>query len=261
MSAILPGAHSGTAVSIRPLESHADLHACADLQRATWGESYREVVPPSVLKIASRVGGLTAGAFDNHGMLLGFVFGITGVERGAIVHWSHMLAVLPAARNHGIGRRLKEYQRATLARLGAVTIYWTFDPLVARNAHLNVNILGVRATEYVENMYGESSSPLHRGIGTDRLIVAWPVKDTDVAARKKHVARSAQDGGTAGFRIEIPADIEKLQETDMKAAIAWRSKSRAAFQRAFASGLAVQSFLAEPQNQHGYYLLGEHGAS
>jgi predicted GNAT superfamily acetyltransferase len=243
-------------VVIRPLASLEDLKACVELQRRTWGDAFGEVVPPSLIKVAARVGGVAAGAFDESGALVGFVFGITGVEDGAVVHWSHMLGVLPRAQNKGVGQRLKEYQRAAVAKLGATRIYWTFDPLVARNAHLNINKLGVRATSYVENMYGEGTSPLHRGIGTDRLIVAWPVSDADVAARRSEVARSTQAGAQPTRRVEIPADVETMQRTDLAGAKAWRERVRAELQDAFAAGLEIQGFHIDAANGRAHYILG-----
>src|SRR3954453_23974488 len=169
-------------IDIRPLRTLDELRACVSLQRETWGNEFTDVVPTSILKVSQRVGGVAAGAFDDENALLGFVYGLTGVERGRIVHWSDMLAVRPEARNIGLGRRLKEYQRQFVRELGASVIYWTFDPLVARNAHLNFNRLGVRLTEYVEDMYGVTDSVLHGGMATDRLVVAWPTRDDEIDA-------------------------------------------------------------------------------
>lgn len=235
---------------IRALETQEELQACVDLQGRTWGEDFAEVVPPSILKIASRLGGVVAGAFVDEA-LAGFVFGLTGVEHGTVVHWSHMLAVVPAARNHGIGRRLKEFQRAAVARVGAKVIYWTFDPLVARNAHLNVNVLGVRVTEYVEDMYGESNSPMHRGIGTDRFIVAWPVSDADLAARREEMAQGASDREIVC--VDIPPNIESLQASDMRSARAWRDRSRRELREALSKGYRVQGFRAG--EERAFYML------
>lgn len=161
-----------------------------------------------------------------------------------------MLAVLPEARNHGIGRRLKEFQRAEVAKIGGSVIYWTFDPLVARNAHLNLNILGVRVTEYVPDMYGESTSPMHRGIGTDRFVVAWPVGDDDLERRRQEIAgaRAAQ-----AMRVEIPANIERLQTSDMTAARAWRERTRRELRDALATGHVVQGLSVE--GDRAFYLL------
>jgi len=252
-NALLRGSGRKTTVDIRPLASQADLRACVALQRRTWGEDFADVVPGSILKIAARLGGIVAGAFDRGGTLLGFVFGITGVEHGGIVHWSHMLGVTPEAQNQGIGRGLKEFQRLAVAKVGAKTIYWTFDPLVARNAHLNINVLGVRATDYVQDMYGDSTSPLHRGIGTDRLIVAWPVDDASVEARRREIA--SQTEGRETIRIEIPGDIAAMQLSDMAGARDWRERTRAAFQKALAQGYVIQGFRVDADAENCYYLL------
>lgn len=251
--------HRQLAVDIRPLTRQEDYHACVALQRRTWGDSFGDVVPPTILQISQRLGGVATGAFDDRGTLIGFVFGVTGVENGAIVHWSDMLAVAPDAQNLGVGRRLKEYQRASVAKVGAKVIYWTFDPLVARNAHLNVNILGVRVTEYVEDMYGNSQSPVHRGIGTDRLVVAWPVDDQELAARRDDISRltrQAQSTHSESMRtIEVPLRIDQLQSSDMPAAQKWRGATREAFLSAMTRGYAVNGFYVDEGADRGYYVL------
>src|SRR5690606_28979184 len=126
------------------------------------------------------------------------VFGLTGLEHGRLVHWSHMLAVRPEWRDLGVGTRLKAYQREAVARLGVEVIYWSFDPLMARNAHLNLNRLGARVAEYVEDMYGATGSTLHAGLGTDRLVVVWPA----LGAWPGSVA--ALGGGAVGESVAGP---------------------------------------------------------
>src|SRR5262245_8103331 len=159
-------------IDLRPLTSEADFAACVELQPATWGRQFAEVVPGTVLRVAKEGGGVRAGRFEPGGRLLGFVFGLTGVYHGRLVHWSHMLGVAPEARDSGLGTRLKLYQREVLLPLGVESVLWTFDPLEGRNAHLNLNRLGAEVVEYVEDMYaGEMGSELAHGIGTDRLIV------------------------------------------------------------------------------------------
>lgn len=262
-------------IDIHPLETLHELRACVELQRETWGANFTDVVPASILKVSQRVGGVAAGAFDASGRLLGFVYGLTGVENGRIVHWSDMLAVRPEARNLRLGRRLKEYQRRIVQQLGAVVIYWTYDPLVARNAHLNFNVFGVRAAEYVQDMYGDTDSPLHSGIGTDRFIVAWPVADDEVTQRLaethaaganttllqapilnagNHAPDANQRIGDC-VRVEVPADINTMQESDRDQAIAWRHSTRAAFRRALDAGLSVRGFVIDDCAHRGYYLL------
>lgn len=163
-----------TDLVVRRLSTHEEFEACVTLQRQIWGDDYNDRVPAAILKISQRVGGITAGAFDASGRLAGFVYGLTGVERGRLVHWSHMLAVHEDFRNRGVGRRLKEFQRAEVRGAGVEVIYWTYDPLMARNAHFNLNRLGARVVEYVPDMYASTGSPLHIS-GTDRFVVAWSV--------------------------------------------------------------------------------------
>src|SRR5439155_9004142 len=159
------------AVCLRLLSSVDDCRACVELQRDVWGWDQADIVPATLLHVVDYVGGLVAGAFDPNSILLGFVFGITGIRDGEIVHWSHMLGVREAARNMGVGRMLKEYQRRVLAERGVARIYWTFDPLQAKNAYFNLNRLGAHVVEYVPDMYGVTGSPLHLGLATDRLVV------------------------------------------------------------------------------------------
>ena len=236
-------------LQVRPLRSHEDLRACVALQKEVWGEHFSEVVPAAILKVSQRVGGVAAGAFDAAGGLLGFVFGITGPDpEGRLVHWSDMLAVRPGSRNLGIGRMLKGYQREVLEAQGVGEILWTFDPLVARNAHLNLMRLGARVVEYVPDMYGSTGSPLHQGLGTDRFIVSWLIGD---AARTPPFPRCPEDtppplvnpvaagppetldlaparAGAPFLRVQIPADIEAVQRTSPDLASAWRLNTRMA---------------------------------
>jgi predicted GNAT superfamily acetyltransferase len=263
---------------IRPLRTQQELQACVDLQYETWGRDFKDAVPASILMVSQLVGSVAAGAFDEEDRLIGFVFGITGVENGEIVHWSDMLAVRELARNTGIGRDLKEYQRRAVAAVGGKVIYWTFDPLVARNAHLNFNVFGVRVGKYVRDMYGaHTGSELHRGIGTDRLIVAWPVDDAELAARRAEIAACSEDRrsleapvigdpesadtGTVTIgdraRIAAPADIVVLQQNAPAAAARWRASTRSAFERCFAAGLQVHGFQTDRSSHRGFYLLGK----
>ena len=223
-------------VTIRDLNSHEDYAACVALQRETWGQHFNDTVPASILLVSQKLGGVAAGAFDAGGRMLGFVYGMTGVEDGRIVHWSDMLAVRADAQNAGIGRRLKEYQRKAVAAVGGELIYWTFDPLVARNAYLNFTVFGVRGVEYVRDMYGvNTGSDLHRGIGTDRLIVAWPVRDADLRARRREIAGAAASPAKQ-ILVEVPPDIAALMQTNPERALQWRVSSRAGIEAAFAAG-------------------------
>lgn len=214
-------------IEIRDLASDADYAACIDIQRETWGVRFSDVVPANLLRVAQKVGGLAAGAFEQD-RLIGFVFGLSGVMAGEVVHWSDLLAVRAAERGRGIGELLKRYQRQALLARGIERVLWSFDPLDAKNAHINFNRLGVFAREYVIDMYGETDSPLHAGIGTDRLIAVWQLDSERVQSRL--AGRAPMDAGMpAQVKVEIPADIHALKRADPELAREWRARTRALF--------------------------------
>jgi predicted GNAT superfamily acetyltransferase len=261
---------SPSPVTIRDLSTPADYAAAERLQRDTWGLEFTECVPATILMISQKVGGVAAGAFsdDDPEAMLGFVFGLSGIRDGHLAHWSHMLAVTDAAQGLGLGRRLKLYQRDRLLALGIRLCYWTYDPLVARNAHLNINRLGARPTEYVPDMYGaDTKSELHSGLGTDRFIVTW-----DVAAPETERALAGEIGDTTAWlaapvvggsppphherlRIEVPEDIQDVKRNDPAAATHWRQSTQTAFLACFRLGYRVTGFQRDPATGRCYYLL------
>ena len=224
---------------IRDLATAQEYAACVQLQRETWGAHFTEAVPATILRIAQKLGGIAAGAFEDN-QLVGFVFGITGLYDGRIAHWSDMLAVRASHRNRGIGEQLKRYQREAMLARGIDRIYWTFDPLDAKNAHINFNRLGIYAREYVVDMYGETASPLHQGIGTDRLIAIWDLR------------REPRQDVVAEQEIEIPADIHALNRDHPAQARAWRDRTRAQFLE-YLPDYVVAGFVR--RGEAGYYAL------
>ena len=170
-----PALWNSDEITIRPVETRVEYEGCVELQRETWGRSFSDIVPVSMMTIAVKMGGICLGAFDSGGDMLGFVFGVTGPRDGELAHWSHMLAVREECRNEGVGSQLKLAQKKVLETRGVDTLYWTFDPLVARNAHFNINRLGASVAEFIPDMYGASNSDLHR-LGTDRFIARWSPK-------------------------------------------------------------------------------------
>jgi predicted GNAT superfamily acetyltransferase len=243
------------AISIRNLKTQAELHACVDLQRETWGAQFTEVVPIAILQVVQYIGGVAAGAFTAKDELVGFVFGISGVEQSAHgvvpVHWSDMLAVRKEFRNQGIGERLKRFQRDALLSRAVEKVYWTFDPLDAKNAYVNFARLGIIAREYRDDMYGETDSPLHQGIGTDRLIAVWPIASARVEQRLSGVRRLPNSASVV--RIDVPTDIHEINAREPGVARAWRERTREAFHTWLGQEYVVVDFVREAT--HGSYLL------
>src|SRR2546421_9835700 len=141
-------------VTIRDVETTAELHAVEDLQREVWGIPDVDVVPLTHLVAAKTAGGVLAGAFDDK-VLVGFVYGFAAIEHGETTHHSHMLAVRPSHRGAHIGERLKLAQRERVLAQGIKTVSWTFDPLRSKNAHLNFRKLGVTCDRYFVDFYGD----------------------------------------------------------------------------------------------------------
>ena len=267
----------GHLVTCRPFASLEDADACVVMQRDVWGEDF-DRVPATLVQAMLHIGGVAIGAFDdNDGTLLGFVFGLPGTWQGELIHWSHMLAVRESARNLGIGRRLKELQRAELARRGIARMMWTFDPLQARNAHLNLNRLGVHVVEYVENMYGVTRSPLHHGLATDRLIVSC----STASERGEDRASIEQSNGKLGgehpiltpfprsgdailddaarrpssFLVEIPNDFLEAARASPSAAATWRAATRRHLVDALRGGYRVSGLVRDRVAARAFYAM------
>ena len=156
-----------------------------------WGRD-GELVPASVLLVSAKRGGILIGALDGS-RLVGFVWSMPGVRDGAPTHWSHMLGVLPDVRGRGVGRDLKLAQRDRALAAGVDLIEWTFDPLQAANAHLNIATLGGTSSTYLVDAYGQMVGPLHlrhADGSTGRRVV-----DSSSARRAPHCAR---EGCAAG---------------------------------------------------------------
>jgi predicted GNAT superfamily acetyltransferase len=252
-------------VHIRDFASHADRAACVALQELTWGAGFTEKIPAAMLLVAAKTGGVVAGAFDDDGRLMGFVFGVTGIRNGKLIHWSDMLAVHPAAQGQHLGERLKAYQRDACRRLGVETIYWTFDPLVARNAHLNLNRMRARVDEFVPSMYGDATnSPLQGDMPTDRFVIAWAVDpareaipldalppDLPLVVTTDADEAPLVDAQAVGVRV--PRDITALAAQDITQARRWRFATRRAFSHYLPLGYQIRGFVADAAG--GTYLL------
>ena len=288
---------------IRALRSLDDCRAVVSIQEEVWGRD-GETVPASVLFVSAKRGGILLGAsmpsreyFSEKSTprfaltpLAGFVWSMPGVrDDGKRTHWSHMLGVLPAYRQHRLGERLKWAQRERALEQGAELIEWTFDPLQAANAHFNLQVLGGLGASYGVDIYGALAGPLHRGTPTDRLIVEWRIDAPHVHRRydARHSsggsrlmgARSAdilnaraaigvveRDGWTQvggvipahderRFLLPIPPRFLEMQQQATDRALAWRLAVREVMTDAFAKGYRAVDFFLNREQGGGSYLF------
>ncbi len=272
-------------ITFKQLKALEDLNPCEDLQEVVWKFSKSDIIPPRFMRVLCKHGGFAMGAFDNDTMI-GFVFGVPAIHYGRPSQHSHMLAVLPGYRNHNIGYKLKLAQREEALSRNIDLITWAFDPLQSRNAHLNINKLGVIACSYDINLYGESSSSkLHSGLGTDRLLAEWwLVSDKVKTIIDGHTHDAVKKTPTKGLNInrterdeqgllvpeepnlsltddvlllEIPDDIDKMKVSNIEAAHRWRELIQKAFLHYFNAGYYVNSLQVEREGstRRTYYVL------
>jgi predicted GNAT superfamily acetyltransferase len=172
-----------SALTIRPAREARDFQACVDLQRVVWGLSDLEITSAIQLVATTHAGGLLLVAEDGAGELVGFSYAFAALTGGEGHLHSDMLAVRPELRGRGLGARLKWAQREEALRRGVRLVTWTFDPMQARNARLNLRRLGALATEVRRDFYGATTSALHHGLPTDRLLVRWELESPRVRRR------------------------------------------------------------------------------
>jgi predicted GNAT superfamily acetyltransferase len=165
------------------------------------------------------------------GEIVGFVLGFVGAGPDGIHLHSHMLAVNPGRQARGIGRALKLAQRAWALDRGLETMRWTFDPLIARNAHFNLNVLGAVADRFHRHYYGDMADRINRGEQTDRLEVVWHLSPDRASA-----------AGQVVDRVKIPPDHVSLRRDDPAAAADWRARVADRLEEALAGGLAIGGF-------------------
>ena len=165
-----------TAIDIRPLTQIDEFADAVRLQQEIWGFEDIELLPRRLFVVASKIGGQVLGAYDQAKMVA-FSLCIPGLKPGGKLYLhSHMLGVLSPYRNTGLGRRMKLQQRDYGLANGIDLIEWTFDPLEIKNAFFNIERLGTIARRYVYNQYGTTSSHLHGGLPTDRLVAEWWIR-------------------------------------------------------------------------------------
>jgi predicted GNAT superfamily acetyltransferase len=272
---------------IHLIETPEEMTAVEQLQRQVWAAPDIEIVPKDILLAAVHNGGFAFGAFAGAD-LVGVTFGFPGIystpDGPRLKHHSHLLAVHPDWASQGIGFALKRAQWQMVRKQGLDRITWTYDPLLSRNAHLNIARLGAVCSTYLPSEYGEMHDDLNAGLPSDRFQVDWWINTERV---KRHLSRRSRPALTiAHYRlaeaaflearfepasaaprppravpaltghlqlIEIPVDFLALKAADLPLARAWRMYTRAVFEQAFATGYLVTDFVHDQDRS--FYVL------
>jgi predicted GNAT superfamily acetyltransferase len=254
-------------VAVRDLIKYDEFLQVREVQQQIWGFTQSEGLYPPMLKTAAENGGTIIGAFDG-GKLIGFLFGFVGLHTDRHLKLcSQTMGILPEYRNKGVAATLKWAQRERVLANEIDLITWTYDPLEAPNARLNLHTLGGVAHVYKQNIYGENFGALGKGLPTDRFLVEWWIATERVQQRHDRAAVdpigvdspivNACSGGTGDrhitsidlnldapiVRVEIPNDLQAIKQSNMALAQDWRLKTRELFEAYFARGYEVIDFV------------------
>lgn len=225
------------------------MKVCVDLQQSIWGYSPIDIVPDQVFIVARKTGGQVMTGYDGD-RPVGFALAFAAMRDGLTYLHSHMVGVVDEYQNRGVGRLLKLAQRDEALRRGINLIEWTFDPLQLKNAHFNIERLGAIVRHYIPNLYGRTSSPLHAGLPTDRLVAEWWIRSRRVedvlGGRLPMISGDCE-------RIAIPANIREICRNEPQRAETIQSKVREQFSAHLANGRAAVGF--EINETEGTYLL------
>jgi predicted GNAT superfamily acetyltransferase len=244
---------SGTAKEletyVRPLQRVEEMRLGVDLQKRIWNYAEIDTVPDQMFIVARESGGQVLGAFAGE-TCVGFALAFAGLHGTIPYLHSHMVGVVPDYQDRGVGRLLKIAQREDALARGIELIEWTFDPLQLKNAHFNLARLGAIVRRYLPNFYGRTTSPLHAGLPTDRLVAEWWLRSSRVAAilegkKEKRSPKSSQ--------ISIPAEIRDICSKNPLEAEEIQTRVREQFQEHISNGLVAVGF--EFDGHQGSYVL------
>jgi predicted GNAT superfamily acetyltransferase len=258
-------------IKIRPINTLTDLRRCHEIQRATWGFTDLMVFPYTQLISAAHNGGTLLGAYEGPS-LVGFVYGYLGMSGTKLYLFSQRMGVLPNYQSKGIGMKLKLAQRDNMLRQGIDLMVWTYDPLLGKNASLNIEKLGGIVRHYARDIYGAVSNPLQVGLSTDRFLLEWELMSDRVRERirsKKPRPRAEEwlreekynfvnyvtwesnlprpiasdlEMDEEVLLVQIPHDLNLIKKMDLGLARGWRESTRDIFETYFRRGYVLTSF-------------------
>lgn len=264
-------------IVIRDLVNYEDLRRVEVLEKEVWQLSDQDMLPITMIIASKEAGSIWLGAFEGDA-LVGFAFGLLGRENGNSMVHSHMLAVRESHRDHDLGYRLKLAQRDRALAMGIRLMTWTFDPLQSKNAHFNYAKLGVVSDKYKVDFYGPGTSSVLFRNSTDRLWVQWRMSSKRVQRRlqgkdsraeildvlpnleplvqfdpsgRPGRADLAEALGRQRVCIEIPSDINSVEQKDAGLAKEWRDATRWAFTESVNAGFVVTEFCRTIRGKQG----------
>jgi predicted GNAT superfamily acetyltransferase len=222
-------------IQVRELKSLQDQDSGRKIFDLTWAMDAGTEITPNLLQAMVHSGAYLSGAFIEN-KIVGAAFAFPATNNGLHLH-SHMTAVLDEHRDKGVGYALKIDQWGWAKKQKYSHLSWTFDPLVRRNAKLNIVKLGVDISAYYPNFYGDMPDALNAGDESDRLMVSWST-DIDEPKARELITHPKPDD----ILIEIPEDIVAIRSKDQSESMKWRRQVREQFLAAFEKNGKVIGF-------------------
>lgn len=241
-------------IKVRECDSIQEMQKCVAIQRRSFFASDLEISPARHLLVTKETGGFTLGAYVGD-RVVGFVLSVFMLREGKPALYSHMTAVDPEFQDLGIGAKLKWAQRERALSEGINFIKWTFQPVLPRNAHFNLDRLGAIIRTYRPNFYGTDSDSNADvgavGLDSDRLFAEWVLDSPKVVALSR--GEGWEETAEIKQKIEIPPNWGALVEADVHGAIAEQRRIKDEFMSAFERGLVARAF--ERSETHPKFLL------
>ncbi|GMA15949.1 acyl-CoA acyltransferase [Deinococcus metallilatus] len=254
---------------IRAVTDPWDMRALEDVQVQAWGYTDREVLPATMFRIGAHTGAIVLGAYPAEGaspLPFGLAYGFPALRDGQVWHHSHLLALHPDWRGSGAAVALKLAQRERALAQGLTRMTWTFDPLVTRNARLNLGKLGARAVSYHPDWYALGTDRA-TAFPADRLMIEWdltrPHTERPAPPPEGQRALEAEDGfpGTPHLNLdgerllaEVPVQMDTLPAATR---LAWRYALREVLGTYLGRGYAVTDLARE--GGRAFYVLTRDG--
>ncbi len=253
-------------IVIRPLASPSEFVKAEEVQLSAWGKSERAVTPKEIMIAIHDNGGLVLGAFDGK-KTVGYAILLPGYNGKNVYMYSHQTGVVKEYQSRGVGYLLKQKQREISLQRGFDLIVWTFDPMIARNAHFNFGKLGVVCRNYIVDYYGPMRDPVNKGLPSDRFLCEWFLRPERLDKIRSY-SHEALDGAHVVIEkegaepypvcrgwdvdttvkkalVDIPGDIVELKDRDLRAAQRWRMATREVFQSYFRAGFTAVALLQQ----------------
>ena len=251
-------------ILVRPLKTPSEFEGAEAVQLSAWGKSELAVTPKEIMIAIQDNGGLVLGAF-HEGRVVGYALLLSAYRDGKVYMYSHQTGVLREYQSKGVGFLLKRKQREVCLRRGFDMVAWTFDPIIARNAHFNFGKLGVVCRNYIIDYYGQMRDAVNAGLPTDRFLCEWflekerlakirsyarsPLGDAHVVIEKRGeephpICRDwTVDTKATKALVDIPRDIVELKREDEASALRWRLATREVFRSYFKAGYSAVALL------------------